>query len=249
MKSRRASTWSTRSLAGLLFKWLLKLSIGWLILSLLVIMLLRYMNPPVWSWLILRELNPPENYPENRHHQWRRLDQIAPAMLLAVVASEDQHFPLHHGIDFNAINESLQEAVAGKGLRGASTLTQQTAKNLFLWEGRDWFRKGLEAVLALLLEVAWDKQRILEVYLNIVEFGPGVYGVEAAGEYWFERSSATLTPRQAALLAAVLPNPWRYRANPPGPYVADRARWIQQQMKQLGHAWLIPVTGQKGRRE
>ena len=156
---------------------------GWLSLSLLVILVLRYVDPPIWAWLIQRELNPPENYPEKRYHNWRELNQIAPAMLLAVVAAEDQRFPLHHGIDFNAINDSLQEAVAGRGLRGASTLTQQTAKNLFLWQGRNWFRKGLEAGLALLLELVLSKQRILEVYLNIVEFGPGVYGVEAASRY------------------------------------------------------------------
>ena len=243
MKTRRAPISSIKSLPGLLIKWLLLLSLVWLILSLLVILVLRYVDPPVWSWLILRELNPPENYPEHHYHNWRKLNQITPAMLLAVVAAEDQRFPLHDGIDFYAINDSLQGAVAGKGLRGASTLTQQTAKNLFLWAGRDWFRKGLEAGLAVLLELVWSKQRILEVYLNIVEFGPGVYGVEAASEYWFQRSSATLTPRQAALLAAVLPNPWRYRAEPPSPYVAGRARWIEQQMKQLGYSWLKPVTG------
>jgi monofunctional biosynthetic peptidoglycan transglycosylase len=226
----------------LLAKWLLWLVFGWLTLTLLVILLLRFVDPPVWSWMVLRALDPPHNYPEHSYHEWRELDQIAPAMLLAVVAAEDQRFPLHHGIDFAAINDSLGDAVAGKGLRGASTLTQQTAKNLFLWEGRNWFRKGLEAGLALLLELLWGKERILEVYLNIVEFGPGVYGVEAASEYWFQRSSATLTPRQAARLAAVLPNPWRYRAEPPSPYVVERSRWIERQMKQLGYAWLIPVT-------
>jgi len=243
MKAKRSPTRRTQSLVGLLTKWLLLLTMGWLSLSLLVILVLRYVDPPVWSWQIQRELNPPDNYPEHRYHDWRKLNQIAPAMLLAVVAAEDQRFPLHPGIDFNAINDSLQEAAAGRGLRGASTLTQQTAKNLFLWQGRDWFRKGLEAGLALLLELVWGKQRILEVYLNIVEFGPGVYGVEAGSMYWFQRSAENLTPRQAASLAAVLPNPWRYRAEPPSPYVADRARWIETQMMQLGNAWLIPVTG------
>ncbi len=243
MRRRRPPARRSRPLPTLLLTWLLRLTLGWLTLTLLVVLLLRYVNPPVWSWMILRALDPPRKYPEQAYHEWRELDQIAPAMLLAVVAGEDQRFPLHHGIDFTAINDSLEDALAGKGLRGASTLTQQTAKNLFLWEGRNWFRKGLEAGLALLLELLWSKQRILEVYLNIVEFGPGVYGVEAASEYWFQRSSATLTSRQAARLAAVLPNPWRYRAEPPSPYVIERARWIERQMKQLGYAWLIPVTG------
>ncbi len=232
-----------RSLPGRVIKLFLLLSFFWLVLSLIIITVLRYVDPPIWSWQLLRELAPPEDYPEQIRHDWRNIEQIAPVVLLAVVAAEDQRFPIHHGIDLDAITETLREAAAGKGLRGASTLTQQTAKNLFLWEGRNWFRKGLEAGLALLLELLWDKQRILEIYLNIVEFGPGVYGVEAASKYWFQRSSSTLTPKQAAYLAAVLPNPWRYRANPPGPYVARRAGWIRQQMKQLGISWLEPVIG------
>ncbi|MES9980871.1 MAG: transglycosylase domain-containing protein, partial [Candidatus Thiodiazotropha sp. 6PLUC5] len=127
-------------------------------------------------------------------------------------------------------------------LRGASTLTQQTVKNLFLWPQRDWIRKALEVALALMLELLWDKQRILEVYLNIVEFGPGVFGIGAASEYWFQTTADRLTEQQAARLAAVLPNPWRYQANPPTPYVAERSHWVESQMKQLGYAWLTPIT-------
>jgi monofunctional biosynthetic peptidoglycan transglycosylase len=219
------------------------LCIGWFGLTLLVILLFRFVDPPVWSWMILRALDPPAGYPTHYIHGWRDLEEIAPTMALAVVAAEDQRFPQHYGLDFTAINHSLQDALDGKGLRGASTLTQQTAKNLFLWEGRNWFRKGLEAGLALLLELIWGKQRILEVYLNIVEFGPGIYGVEAASEYWYQRSATTLTTRQAARLAAVLPNPWRYRPAPPSAYVVERSRWIEQQMRQLGDAWLNPVYG------
>ena len=242
-RRRRSSTGNVRRLPRLLLRWLSWLSLGWLTLTLLVILLLRFVNPPVWSWMLQRAIDPPSGYPAHYIHEWRPLDQIAPTMLLAVIAAEDQRFPKHYGLDLEAINDSVQDALDGKALRGASTLTQQTAKNLFLWEGRNWFRKGLEAGLALLLETLWSKERILEVYLNIVEFGPGIYGVEAASEYWFQRSSATLSTRQAARLAAVLPNPWHYRANPPSPYVAERAHWIEQQMKQLGYAWLLPVTG------
>lgn len=222
---------------------LLWLFLGWLGLTLLVLLMLRFVDPPVWSWMILRALDPPAGYPAHYYHAWRDLEQIAPAMALAVVAAEDQRFPRHYGLDFEAINDSVQDALDGKGLRGASTLTQQTVKNLFLWEGRNWLRKGLEGALAPLLELVWGKRRILEVYLNIVEFGPGVYGVEAASEYWYQRSAASLTSRQAARLAAVLPNPWRYRPNPPSPYVVERSRWIEQQMRQLGNAWLAPVLG------
>ncbi|MEN8179335.1 MAG: monofunctional biosynthetic peptidoglycan transglycosylase [Pseudomonadota bacterium] len=232
-----------RQFSRSIIKWLMRLLLGWFVLTLLVILLLRYLDPPVWSWMIQRELDPPVGYPDNRHHQWLDLSQIAPSMQLALVAAEDQRFPLHHGIDFQAILESVQDMNKRKGLRGASTLTQQTAKNLFLWEGRDWSRKLLEAGLALLLELIWNKERILEVYLNIVEFGPGVYGVGAASEYWYHHSAGELSPEESARLAAILPNPWEYRAQPPTPYVAERAQWIEQQMAQLGYVWLMPITG------
>jgi monofunctional biosynthetic peptidoglycan transglycosylase len=243
MQARAAATKRRAGLARRLVNWLLLGLLGWFGLSLLVIGLLRFIDPPIWSWRVQRALAPPENYPAQPQHRWREIEQIAPAMLLAVVAAEDQRFPQHHGLDLTAIQQALQQAWRGEGLRGASTLTQQTVKNLFLWEGRDWMRKLLEAGLALLLELLWDKQRILEVYLNIVEFGPGVYGVEAASDYWYRRSAANLTRTQAAQLAAILPNPWRYRANPPSPHVAARAQWIEQQMQQLGYVWLIPITG------
>jgi len=231
-----------RRFIGVLIKWLARLALGWAALTLAVILLLRYVDPPVWSWLIQRELSPPDGYPAEYRHDWLDLGQIAPTMQLALVAAEDQRFPHHAGIDFQAIHDSLREN-RRRGPRGASTLTQQTAKNLFLWQGRDWSRKVLEAGLALLLELLWDKRRILEVYLNIVEFGPGVYGVGAASEYWFRSPADELTSDEAARLAAILPNPWVYRAQPPSPYVAQRARWIEQQMEQLGEAWLLPVTG------
>jgi monofunctional biosynthetic peptidoglycan transglycosylase len=163
-------------------------------------------------------------------------------MQLAVVAAEDQNFPYHHGIDFEAVQQVLREVETGKALRGASTLTQQTVKNLFLWQRKDWSRKFLEGGLALLLELLWDKRRILEVYLNIVEFGPGIYGVTAASEYWYQLPLNQLTDNQMARLAALLPNPWRYRAEPPTPYIRERAVWIEQQMAQLGYIWLIPVS-------
>ncbi|MDJ0805536.1 MAG: monofunctional biosynthetic peptidoglycan transglycosylase [Gammaproteobacteria bacterium] len=220
-----------------------RLILSWLAVTLGIILLLRFIDPPLWSWKLQRELDPPPGYPAIPQHYWLSLEQIPPAMLLALVAAEDQRFPHHYGLDFRAILESIEDARNHKGLRGASTLTQQTAKNLFLWEGRDWSRKLLEAGLAILLELIWDKARILEVYLNIVEFGPGVYGIGAGSAYWYRQPADQLSPNQAARLAAILPNPWEYRAEPPSPHVEERARWIEQQMEQLGYVWLIPVTG------
>lgn len=213
------------------------------VLLLALLMLFREVDPPFWSWRIHRAFNPPAGYPAQPRHQWVDLQHIPPSVQLAVVAAEDQRFPLHRGIDTREIQRALGAAFQGAPLRGASTLTQQTAKNLLLWPGRDWLRKGLELPLALGLELVWGKARILEVYLNIVEFGPGIYGVGAASEYWFSAPLERLQPWQAARLAAILPNPWRYRAQPAGPWVLERSRWIQRQMVQLGPGWLAPIHG------
>lgn len=217
-----------------LLKVLLWLVAGWIGFSVLLVLLLKVVDPPFWSWLVQRELFPPSGYPDEYAHRWVATDRISPAMRLAVIAAEDQRFAAHSGFDFKAIKRALDHNLNGGRVRGASTLTQQTAKNLFLWSGRSWVRKGLEAWFALLLELLWDKRRILEVYLNIVEFGPGIYGIEAAGRYYFGTPAQALSSLQAARLAAVLPNPYRYRANPPSPYVQRRSQWILQQMRQLG---------------
>ncbi|GGO75663.1 monofunctional biosynthetic peptidoglycan transglycosylase [Marinobacterium nitratireducens] len=224
-------------------KALLWLAGGWILFSLLLVLLLRFVDPPIWSWLIQRELFPPQGYPESFVHDWVARERISPSMQLAVIAAEDQRFPEHSGFDFKAIKRALEHNLDGGRVRGASTLTQQTAKNLFLWSGRSWVRKGLEAWFALLLELCWDKGRILEVYLNIVEFGPGIYGVEAAARHFYGVPAANLSAWQSARLAAVLPNPYRYRAQPPSSYVVRRGRWIGQQMRQLGSVTLKAVDG------
>jgi monofunctional biosynthetic peptidoglycan transglycosylase len=215
-------------------------------LLLVLIGVLRFVDPPTWSWKLQREFSPPLGHSVTTRHDWWDLQHIPATMQLAVVASEDQNFPHHSGIDFNAVQKVLKDAERGGALRGASTLTQQTVKNLFLWQRRDWSRKLLEGLLALLLEVMWDKHRILEVYLNIVEFGPGVYGVAAASEYWYQLPLDQLSLNQMTRLVALLPSPWHYRAEPPTPYILERAEWIEQQMAQLGYVWLIPVTGESG---
>jgi monofunctional biosynthetic peptidoglycan transglycosylase len=226
-----------------LLRWLFVLFILSFTVVLALIVMLRFVDPPTWSWKLQREFNPPAGESFESRHEWRDLEKIPTSMQLAVVAAEDQNFPHHKGIDFGAVHKALSEAERGRGLRGASTLTQQTVKNLFLWQGRDLSRKLVEAVMSLLIELLWEKQRILEVYLNIVEFGPGIYGIAAASQYWYRLPLDQLTVNQMARLAALLPNPWHYRAEPPTPYISERAQWIEQQMDQLGYVWLIPVTG------
>jgi len=166
------------------------------------------------------------------HSDWVGHDDISPWMGLAVIASEDQKFPTHWGFDVAAIESVLDNN--DSRMRGASTLSQQTAKNLFLWDGRSWVRKGLEAGLTVGIETVWTKRRILTVYLNIAEFGPGIFGVEAASQRYFHKPASRLTAADAALLAAVLPNPIRYRAAAPSGYVRARQQWILLQMRQLG---------------
>ena len=157
------------------------------------------------------------------------------------MASEDQRFPQHFGVDIDEIRNALERFDDGGGLRGASTITQQTAKNLLLWPGRSLLRKGLEAALALSLEVLWGKKRILEVYLNNAVFGPGIYGVEAASQYYFGKSSSQLSRNQAARLAVLLPSPRRRDPNQLTPYLQQRVSWVEQQMRQLGAGYLKPV--------
>lgn len=169
------------------------------------------------------------------HSDWVSMDEISVWMGLAVIAAEDQKFPEHWGFDVSAIEKALAHNERNENrIRGASTLSQQTAKNLFLWDGRSWVRKGLEAGLTLGMETVWSKKRILTVYLNIAEFGDGVFGVEAAAQRYFHKPASRLTLSEAALLAAVLPNPLRFKANAPSGYVRSRQAWIMRQMRQLG---------------
>ncbi|MGL4033530.1 monofunctional biosynthetic peptidoglycan transglycosylase [Kosakonia cowanii] len=169
------------------------------------------------------------------HSDWVSMDEISPWMALAVVAAEDQRFPDHWGLDVEAIEKALSHNEKHENrIRGASTLSQQTVKNLFLWDGKSWLRKGLEAGLTVTTEAIWTKRRILTVYLNIAEFGGGIFGVEEASQRYFHKPASRLTMSEAALLAAVLPNPIRYKAAAPSGYVRNRQAWIMRQMQQLG---------------
>lgn len=217
---------------------------GVFLLSILLVGSLAVINPPTWSWRIQRAVSPPKQYPQQVKHQWVTLGQISAALQRAVIASEDQKFPHHNGFDWQAMRAALSNNQRGKSLRGGSTLTQQTAKNLYLWPGRSYFRKALEAYFAFWMETLLSKARILEIYLNIVEFGPGVYGVEAASRHFFGRSAKNVKIQQASRLAVVLPNPYIYRVENPTPYLNNRARWVRRQMRQLGSGILQPLHGQ-----
>jgi len=194
------------------------------------IALLRVIPPPMTFLMTSRLIEG-----EGRDYRWRSLDRISPRLVQAVIASEDSAFCRHRGFDMKAIEKALKANARsekrGRGrIRGGSTISQQTAKNAFLWPGRDWVRKGLEAGYTVAIETVWGKRRIMEVYLNVAEWAPGVYGAEAASRHWFGKSADDLTAREAARLAAILPSPRRYDAASPGPYVRRRTSRIQAAM-------------------
>ena len=188
----------------------------------------RWLPPPTTAFILQNR----QQQEAPTHRQWVPLREISPALAIAVVAAEDQKFPDHHGFDFESIAEALQED--RRRPRGASTISQQLVKNLYLWPGRSLFRKGLEAWFTVLIEFTWSKRRILEVYLNVVEFGPNVYGAEAAGRLFFAKPASRISLYEAALLAAVLPNPKRMSAGRPSLYVQQRAAEIIDEVRNLG---------------
>lgn len=200
------------------------------VFSALLVLTLRWIDPP--SSMVIHHWQ--QHSGRKAQQIWQPLEKISPNLQMAVIAAEDQKFPHHHGFDFGSLQKALSES--RKRTRGASTISQQTAKNLFLWNGRSYVRKGLEAWFTLLIELLWPKQRILEVYLNIAEFGEGVYGAEAAAKNFFGTSARYLTPWQSGLMAAVLPSPRRMFVNRPSTYVHQRASAINKQVRQLGGA-------------
>lgn len=206
--------------------------------SIVLVLLLRWLPPPTSAFMIAARAQAmlDGNFRYRNEYDWVPLEAISPHAAMAAIAAEDQLFPFHTGFDFESIRKAVQYNARGKRVRGASTITQQTAKNLFLWSGRSWVRKGLEVYFTVLIEVLWPKDRILEVYLNLAQFGRGVYGVQAASREFFGKDAAKLTRRQSALLAAVLPNPIKLRAAAPSPYVLRRTERIMGQIRALGGA-------------
>lgn len=199
------------------------------VLALLWVVLYGYISIPVTKLMVI------DGQKQAVSYEWVDLKNISENVQLAVMCAEDQFFLMHNGLDFKSIAKAMEANNAGGRVKGASTLTQQVAKNVFLWPDRDWARKGAELYFALLIEMVWSKERILEVYLNIAEMGDGIYGVEAASKAYFNIPASKLTKRQAALLAAILPSPKRYSATNPGPYVQRRVKWITTQMGLWGN--------------
>lgn len=200
------------------------------------VLILKWLDPWASSFMLARQMSAYAHVDWNFQvdYRWRNLDKISKYLPLAIIASEDQRFPEHHGFDFTSIEKAYKNNTRGKKIRGGSTVSQQLAKNLFLWSGRSYVRKALEAWYTFWIELLWSKQRILEVYVNVVEFGDGVYGAEAASKRFFNKSASALNQTQSAQLAAVLPNPKKYNAKNPGPYVLRRTQTIQRQMRALG---------------
>ena len=214
---------------------LLKLLFWFVVGSALLVLVLRWVPPPGTALMVERKLESwVDGQPIDLQRTWRPWAELPDDLKMAVIAAEDQQFAHHWGFDVDAIRAALAHNERGGTLRGASTLSQQVAKNLFLWSGRSWLRKGFEAWFTTLIELFWPKQRILEVYLNSAEWGDGIFGAEAAARHHFGVGAPYLSARQASLLAAVLPNPRQWSAGRPSAYVNRRAGWIHRQMRQLG---------------
>lgn len=209
-----------------LVRWLLVLVI---VLPLILTLIYRFLPVPITPLMVIRLFEG-----ESLHKTWQPSDKIAPSLKAAVIASEDNKFCQHNGFDWDAFADVAEEFKNQGKLRGGSTISMQTAKNLYLWPGRSWIRKGLEAAYTPMLELIVPKERIMTLYLNIAEFGPGIYGAEAAAQAYFNTSASALSAHQSALLAAVLPNPRQYNAARPSAYISGRAATIRVRALQMG---------------
>lgn len=217
--------------------WLLRLVILFFAVTIFAVVLLRWINPPTSSFIMQRQLEAWWNEEDvTIQYQWTNWKNISTPIKIAAITSEDQNFANHWGLDINSIQKAINEYERGKDLRGASTITQQVAKNLFLWSGQSYLRKGIEAYFAIIIELLWPKKRILEVYLNIVEFGDGIYGVQAAGQHFFDTTAAGLSKWQSSLMVTALPAPKRYNLANPSQYMLKRRTWVLRYMDFLGNA-------------
>lgn len=212
---------------------LLKFLLLLFIITVAWVTLYKFVNPSITPLMLIRYFEQPSGQ-RSIKTEWVSYDDISNNMKMAVIAAEDQTFPFNNGFDFNSIEEAIDDRLEGGRLRGASTISQQTAKNVFLWPERSWTRKVLEAYFAVLIEQIWGKKRILEVYLNVIETGNGIYGVEEAAQEYYGRSAKNLDVVDSALIAATLPNPRLWFPAKPTDYLLEREKWIREQINGLG---------------
>ncbi len=215
-----------------LFRFFGKLLLWSIILSIGFVVLYKYIPIPGTPLMAIRYFE--DNESKMWEHNWVPIENMSEHIQLAVICSEDQKFLDHNGFDIEAIEKAYEYNKKGKRIRGGSTISQQTAKNVFLWPERSWLRKGLETYFTFLIENIWSKERILEVYLNSIEMGPNIYGIDAAAQHWFNKTAANLSAYEAAAIASILPNPRTYRANPATNYIQKRKQWIVKQMQFYG---------------
>lgn len=230
MKNKRKKNGSKRSFLGKAGRLLLWVVIGFFVITIGTTVLYKWVNPPVTLLMVNRALKEHVGIDKS----WKKLEEISPHMMTAALASEDNRFLGHRGFDFSAIQKAIDYNKTHKQTHGASTISQQTAKNVFLWQGRSWFRKGMEVYFTFLIEHIWGKERIMEVYLNVIEMGNGVYGAEAAAQRYFHLPASRLSAYQSALITACYPNPRRWNPASPTPYIRQRAASIQQLMPKIG---------------
>lgn len=214
-----------------LFRFLLFSALTFVLFSVLMVLIYKWVPVPGTPLMVIRKL---ENKETQIKHDWVSFENLSPHLQLAVVCSEDQNYLKHNGLDWGAIEKARKENESGKRVRGASTISQQTAKNVFLWPARNYVRKGLEVWFTLLIELFWSKERIMEVYLNSIEMGDGIFGAEAASQYYFGKNASKLNPEEAALIAAILPNPRRFSAKKPSAYTRGRQQFVLRQMRLWG---------------
>lgn len=217
-----------------IFRFLIKSILWFIVLSAFIVFIFKWVPVPITPLMVIRDYQLSDAREKGWEHDWVPIEDISTHLQLAVICSEDQKYLKHHGYDIEAIERAIENNKKGKPLKGGSTISQQTAKNVFLWPHRNWVRKGFETYFTFLIELMWSKERIMEVYLNSIEMGPGIYGAEAASEYWFGKPSKDLSKEEAAALAAILPNPLRYKAHPPTSFIEGRKAWIIKQMNYFG---------------
>ena len=241
--SKKSSKKKKKSLTGKIFKWTGKIILILFISSIVTTILYRWVNPPITPLMVFRKFSDGEPIKK----EWIPIDDISPTLIASAIAAEDNRFLGHRGFDMGAIEKAIDERKAGKRKRGASTISQQTAKNVFLWQRQSWIRKGFEVYFTALIEVFWTKERIMEVYLNVIEMGNGIYGCQVASQTYFKKDAKKLTARESALITACYPNPRKWNPSKPTSYLEKRAINIIQLTKLIGKISFDEENLQKAR--